>query len=357
MEAGVRQMLGSVDRGHVFRLIDALARGDGKTVVEISEGLRRDGMSAASTLEEMTTVLQAMAVLQAVPGRAAALDASDAEAAETARLADELAPEETQLLYSLCLHGRGELGLAPDEYAALTMVLLRPLAFRPGDAQPVARPAEKKTLIEPQPPPLAVAEVEEVAETAPPVPAAAPPGHRLPVLDAPKGRAASAVPADDEAPARTLPLRVQGTAGGQDMPRPQDASPGPIVASEEGDFWYATVSTMVAQELIGALARELALQSQLVGRDEDQWLLRVERESLGQAGSREKLQGALAALGHSVKIAIEIGAVSDSPARRNKLAAEARQRAAEEAIHNDPLVQSMMRDFDARIVPGSLRPA
>jgi DNA polymerase-3 subunit gamma/tau len=26
--------------------------------------------------------------------------------------------DETQLLYSLCLHGRGELGLAPDEYAA-----------------------------------------------------------------------------------------------------------------------------------------------------------------------------------------------------------------------------------------------
>jgi DNA polymerase-3 subunit gamma/tau len=39
--------------------------------------------------------------------------------------------DETQLLYSLCLHGRGELGLAPDEYAALTMVLLRLLAFKP----------------------------------------------------------------------------------------------------------------------------------------------------------------------------------------------------------------------------------
>lgn len=126
VEGGVRQMLGSVDRGHVFRLIDALARGDGKTVVEISEGLRRDGLSAASTLEEMTAVLQAMAVLQAVPARAIAAETGDSEAAETARLAAEMAPEETQLLYSLCLHGRAELGLAPDEYAALTMVLLRP---------------------------------------------------------------------------------------------------------------------------------------------------------------------------------------------------------------------------------------
>ena len=38
-------------------------------------------------------------------------------------------------------------------------------------------------------------------------------------------------------------------------------------------------------------------------------------------------------------------------------AADARQREAEEAIRNDPEVQSMMRDWDARIVPGTLRPA
>ncbi len=65
LEASVRLMLGSVDRSYVFRLLDALARGDGKTVVETSEALRLHGLSAASTLEEMTTVLQRMAVLQA----------------------------------------------------------------------------------------------------------------------------------------------------------------------------------------------------------------------------------------------------------------------------------------------------
>ena len=68
-EATVRQMLGSVDRGHVRRLIDALAQGDGKTVVQTSDALRPQGLSAASTLEEMSTVLQRMAVAQAVPQR------------------------------------------------------------------------------------------------------------------------------------------------------------------------------------------------------------------------------------------------------------------------------------------------
>ncbi|MEG0719159.1 MAG: DNA polymerase III subunit gamma/tau, partial [Comamonas sp.] len=148
-EASVRQMLGSVDRTYVFRLIAALAQGDGRTVVETVDALRYNGISGASTLEEMSTVLQRMAVLQAVPDMAAAVDASDSEAAEMAQLAQAMPADETQLLYSICLHGRQELGLAPDEYAALTMALLRLLAFKPQGEQSsgsTAPLAEKKTL-------------------------------------------------------------------------------------------------------------------------------------------------------------------------------------------------------------------
>eukprot|EP01041_Mallomonas_annulata_P016835 gene16835-34960_t len=176
-EATVRQMLGSVDRSYVFRLIEALALGDGKTVVETSEALRHNGLSAASTLEEMSTVLQRMAVLQAM-GAAAAADDSDPEAADTARLASLLPADETQLLYSICLHGRADLGLAPDEYAALTMVLLRLLAFKP---QTGAAPlAEKKTLTD------AVAPVRTPTPVAPvPVAAAAPVPVARPVVAAP----------------------------------------------------------------------------------------------------------------------------------------------------------------------------
>lgn len=378
LEGGVRQMLGSADRSHVFRLIDALAQGDGKTVVETSEVLRRDGLSAASTLEEMTTVLQAMAVLQAVPSRAAAASDTDPDAAETARLAGLMPQDETQLLYSLCLHGRGELGLAPDEYAALTMVLLRLLAFKPADAAS----AEKKTLNDGQAAPRTAAEVPPAAQiaaapavvavrstppTSPVAPApampreatseVAPTGQRLPVRDAPPV-AHSPAPTQD-APARVLamPVRVQPPPGAREQMREVETPATTIEPNEEGDFWYATVTQMVVAEAIGALTRELALQSQLVARDVDQWLLRVERESLNQVSTREKLQAALAGLGHAVRIAIEIGGVTDSPARRNKLAAEARQRTAEDTIRNDPEVQSLMQQWDAKIVPGTLRPA
>src|SRR5690606_23642732 len=143
------------------------------------------------------------------------------------------------------------------------------------------------------------------------------------------------------APPRAVPVRVQPPPGAREGSGAATAPIAAIPVSEEGDFWHATVMQMVQAEAINALARELALQSQLVGRDVDQWLLRIEHESLNQSSSREKLQAALATLGHAVRLAIEIGTVVDSPARRNRAAAEARQRAAEETVHNDPLVQRL----------------
>ena len=403
MEATVRQMLGSVDRSYVFRLIDALASGDGKTVVETSEALRLNGLSAASTLEEMSTVLQRMAVLQATGG-AVADDDSDPEAQDTARLAALMPVDETQLLYSICLHGRADLGLAPDEYAALTMVLLRLLAFKPQSAQPTA---EKKTLNRPaatasaavaapiaQVPPTVpqplVSKIPAVQpwDDAPATPFAAPtpapqpnppPGQVLPVRESarPMAQADADADADDDSgidlpedyvPNRPLapvehqqdatkivaiPVRTQHESRA-DVTAQQ--APHALVPTEEGDFWHATVQQLIKADAINALVRELALQSQLVARDTDQWILRVERESLNQAGSRERLTTALKAAGHDVSLVVEIGRVSDCPARRNTAASQEKQLAAEKIIFDDPFVQSMMRDFGAKIVPGSIKP-
>jgi DNA polymerase-3 subunit gamma/tau len=368
-EAAVRQMLGSVDRTHVFRLIEALAQGDGKTVVEISESLRLHGLSAASALEEMSVILQRMAVIQAVP---AAADQRDPESAEIARLAQLMPADETQLLYSMCLHGRSELGLAPDEYSALTMVLLRLLAFRAPRSEPAAGPAEKKTLSEagaasatrgarvqatPAPAKSPAAEparnpaVARVAVAA----SGAPPGQILPVVEQRRQAASQRPPgARDGQPASEVmrvPVHVQAESSREPAP-----PAGRLVPTEDGDFWQTTVAELVTREAVTALVRELALQSQLVARDPDHWMLRVERESLNQPASRERLRGALHAAGHAVNLSVEVGVVTDSPARRQAAAQAERQRAAEETIQGDPFVQAMMRDFGAKIVPGSIKP-
>ncbi|SFC36399.1 DNA polymerase-3 subunit gamma/tau [Polaromonas sp. OV174] len=371
-EASVRTMLGSVDRSYVFRLLDALASGDGRAVVETSEVLRLNGLSAASTLEEMTTILQRMAVLQAVPDMGAGDNDSDPEIAETARLAQAMPADETQLLYSLCLHGRGELGLAPDEYAALTMVLLRLLAFKPaGVTRPVAASASSGSAVEPlkKPQPeltpvsapvryaMPVAEPVPVrmAEPAPVLAQVFEPNR--PVAQAERVQAAI----NSEATEAVGAAEVAEVPPAVPVPRPQPAqvtaTAAPADASPLGDVWSQTVNQLVAAEAVAALTRELALQSELQSQEDGVWVLRVELEALSQNAAREKLQLALqTALANStLKLVVELGAVKDTPARRNAAALAARQRAAEELIQNDPFVQEMMRDWGARIVPGSIK--
>ncbi|MFZ3139489.1 DNA polymerase III subunit gamma/tau [Polaromonas sp.] len=368
-EASVRVMLGSVDRSHVFRLLDALARGDGRTVVETSEVLRLNGLSAASTLEEMATILQRMAVLQAVPGMGASDDDTDPEVAETARLAQAMPADETQLLYSLCLHGRGELGLAPDEYAALTMVLLRLLAFKPSaavlpaTAPPVAlRPAPAPgSAAEPGKKPLpeqAAAPAAQRIHPAQASPAVVPAVQTVPEpvfapiyeSNKPFAHAGQAQPAINSVASEKPPA---------DQPvRPTAPSPGTLLQDASlGDAWSQIVNQLVAAESIAALTRELALQSGLCSRNEGIWTLRVERESLSQPAAREKLQLALqtALADPAISLNVEVGAVTDTPARRNSAALAERQRAAEALIQNDPFVQDMIRDWGARIVPGSIK--
>lgn len=162
--------------------------------------------------------------------------------------------------------------------------------------------------------------------------------------------------ADAGAQERVLAVPVRMQADSRSDALAQAGAAVTVVPTEEGDFWYAVVQQLVNEQAVTALARELALQSQLVARDTDQWVLRVERESLQQPGSRDRLAAALLGIGHAVTLVVEIGRVTDSPARRNAAFAAEKQLAAEKLIFDDPFVQKMMRDFGAKIVTGSIRP-
>ena len=93
-EGPVRQMLGSVDRQHVQRIIEAVAAADGAGLVAAVDALRQLGLSASGTLEELATALQRMAVIQAVP---TVTDPDDPDSATWQALAPLLQPDETQL--------------------------------------------------------------------------------------------------------------------------------------------------------------------------------------------------------------------------------------------------------------------
>ena len=310
VESSVRDMLGSVDRSHVFTLIDALAQTDGLAVVNTCDHMRQMGLSASSLLEEMCTVLQRMAVQQTVPSASDTASDPDPDAIRIAELAARMPADETQLLYSMCLHGRSELGLASDEFAALTMVLLRLFAFKPA-----ADKAEKKTLKSAEASPVAV--VADMAK------------------------------APSSAPTPPTPVAASAVA----------AAALPIAPSDNtlSEAWFLVVEQLVTGQKIQAMTRELAMQSQLMKQEASRWVLQVERESLVSSANVERLQTALHEAGHAVTLVTQIGAVVDSPAVRLAHRQQARLSAVEEEILNDPVVQQLIAEFDAKIVPGSIK--
>jgi DNA polymerase-3 subunit gamma/tau len=469
----VRQMLGSVDKDHVFGLIEALSKGSGQEVIEICDQLRDQGLSASQALEDISYVLQRMAVFQFSQAKAQGLSEIDTEVTRTKSLSELMPKDETQLLYSICLKGRSEIGLAPDEYAGLTMVLLRLLAFKDEDTDPLhadhaqavdAQEAQKKTLetvknslqeraAKPQAPPTAavnpmppstanghsVGPAQALALALAQVPAQVPAqaqainslerrapaakplvsldssiedasssgaGFNLPVrdmahrskpssLNAPEGLVhddehedahavesisdvdrwreesegtsaqtalSKSTPVEQvqwvqQAPSNAVQVAVRVASQNADVgvSDPKDHFKTKLKPTQEGDDWLCVVQQLIQAELVQSLARELALQSQLIAKESDSWLLRIERESLKTVSSVERLAKALSQLGHEVELRFELAPVQDCPGMRLAQIAFEKQQIAESKILNDPFVIQMMQEFDAKIVPGSIK--
>src|SRR5690606_7262617 len=86
------------------------------------------GLSYAGALADLAVLLSRVAIAQRVPG---ALSEDDPVSQDIASLARTLHPDLLQLYYSIAVHSRSELSLAPDEYAGFVMACLRMLSLTP----------------------------------------------------------------------------------------------------------------------------------------------------------------------------------------------------------------------------------
>ncbi len=389
----VRQMLGAVDRSHVQQLVEAVADGNGAALVAAVDALRDRGLSAAGALEELAAALQRMAVTQAVPGLAT--DPDDPDAETWVRLAPRLAADETQLFYSLCLQGRAELALSPDEYSGLLMIMLRLLAFRPGgnlsrepdspkaDGSAVrvgAEPASRARAALPASPSIAPPAAHSVVRVSSSVGAVVqsepPPWDEGPSpsdLDGTPELTLSNEDGPPELPPESLLGSHQSVVGAvlpSLMPKRvgdvDGALPSSLMASIESDSladeWADVVAQLQSRGLISALVRELAVQAQCLARKvegvRESWVLRVERVSLMGDMNRDRLSQAISTLtGRDVLLELERGEAVHTPAQRDLAAREARQRAADAMMAADPLVRRLLAEHPgARILSGSVRP-
>jgi DNA polymerase-3 subunit gamma/tau len=128
-EVAVRGMLGTVDTGHLFDALEAVAAGQAGRALAVAEAMEARSLSFDNALGELARLLHRVALAQASDD---ALPEDMPERDRVLALARSIDPEEAQLYYQIALHGRQDLPLAPDEHAGFTMTLMRMLAFAPG---------------------------------------------------------------------------------------------------------------------------------------------------------------------------------------------------------------------------------
>ncbi|MBI4995770.1 MAG: DNA polymerase III subunit gamma/tau, partial [Rhodocyclales bacterium] len=155
-EAGVRDMLGTVGDDYLFAILDGLKDGNVQAMLDVADAMDGRSLSFDSALQELATLFHRIALVQFVPQALA----DDAERSRLAPYAAAFDAEFLQLCYQIAIHGRDEIGLAPDEYAGFAMSLLRLFAFRPDAGAPLAAAATKAPLAAPvRPAPPAAAPV------------------------------------------------------------------------------------------------------------------------------------------------------------------------------------------------------
>ncbi|MGP5835273.1 DNA polymerase III subunit gamma/tau [Pseudomonas aeruginosa] len=199
LAADVRAMLGTLDHGQVYGVLQALLEGDARALLEAVRHLAEQGPDWGGVLAEILNVLHRVAIAQALPE---AIDNGQGDRERVLALAQALPAEDVQFYYQMGLIGRRDLPLAPDPRSGFEMVLLRMLAFRPADADGAPRTPLKDLGISKATTDPANSPVAGAASPAP-VAAVAP----APVVAAPV-EAPAAPPAAPSAPPAAVEARV-----------------------------------------------------------------------------------------------------------------------------------------------------
>lgn len=320
---GVAELLGVVSEEAVFSLAQALCDQDGPRLVNIAESLVNDGQSADLVLQEFAALMQKCALIQL------ASDVNNPEPEEVRALAQKLGIAQVQLCYQIALAGRRDLSQAPDELAGLIMTVLRMLAFvsDQGSSESVtvsqAR-SDSSNAGRVTPSSASLSAGRATPSSAP----FSPPKHSIPVV--------------------SMPLK-EGRS--QAFPLP-----------DSSEDWVRLVESLPA----GGAPLELARHCVWKGRTGQKLSLSLPQSNKVLLAMTDRLAKLLSDCVGSVQLDIQLDlavpeyaapdhVAQQSVAVRDQLASQARLSAAEIALQEDPVVQSLIAS-GGKVVPDSIRP-
>ncbi|MCQ4317224.1 DNA polymerase III subunit gamma/tau [Stutzerimonas zhaodongensis] len=439
LAADVRSMLGTLDHGQVYGVLEALLEGDARALLEAVRHLAEQGPDWGGVLAEILNVLHRVAVAQALPD---AVDNGQGDRDRVLALASALPAEDVQFYYQMGLIGRRDLPLAPDPRSGFEMVLLRMLAFRPAGTDDAPRTPLKNLGVSPAttdsrstnvagtahlaapvqastatqtPQPTAAATVSDPLSTqgsasAPadpaqvPIPAAETPSgaveptkpeRELPVVDVPWNEPPSSPPVaveteaieqlethaeesehlasvievnepDDDEPPLTdedyfeVETQAEAFMDGLDdlVEDPAPVEPAPAVEPATG--LAAEWLDIFLKLGLGGLTGSIAANCTLISVEGDRWLMHLDpaQSALFNSTQHRRLNDALNQYhGRTIKLDIELQTPEqETPAQAAARRRGERQRAAEQSIQADPVVQQLMQQFAAVIRDGTIEP-
>lgn len=289
--ASVTDMLGIAGRDEVGTLLDALAAKDSARLLAAGDDLAARSVDLGAVLGELQRAFHDLAV-------AAELGVAPAPPHE--RLQGAFAPEDLQLYYQIALMGGRDMEFAPDPKVGFDMTLIRLASFEPEAAR------EPKAAREPD----AARETVEACETV-----------------------------EKSPPPTAKPL-----------PQPAVEPPTADGAGQLSEAWHAIVAKMSPAGVTAMILNN----ANLAARSPNAWTILVDPAHETLLNDKQRAEVARLAAdvqGREVRVEWRFGApLAETPAARAARLRKERQAKAEAALDAEPVVQTLIREFGARIV-------
>lgn len=306
----IHAMLGTIDQSYLYDLLEALIQKNGTQMLAIADSIQMRSLSFDTALQELARLFHSLALAKIVPQTNSN---NIPEHEKICSLAKKFMPEDLQLFYQITLHGRADLGLAPDEYSGFTMTLMRMLAFTP------------ECLIE--------------TATVSHIPASIIPKEKLPLSDKEPRK-------PDINAAHTSPSVLNVVT---------ELSPDSRTNQLNGD-WVVLVNQLKLNGMAKMLAQNCEMKNFSI--DNIVLCLQAEHKHLLEKTYQDKIKNALCEhFGTPVRLTISVGSVTGmTPAELDTRERQTKQLQAVAAIETDPFVRELVDNFDAKLIISSIKP-
>jgi DNA polymerase-3 subunit gamma/tau len=308
-EATIKKMLGAIDQSYLFNLVHAVIDQDGHKAIEIAKQMDERNLSFDAALNDLANLIQTISVTQAIPD---SLEASYLDRDQVIALTKKISAEQLQLFYQITILGRRDLYLAPDEYAGFTMTILRMLSFTPQDSLIAKNSTPAKTE-----PVNSTNKIETIVKSN-----------------------------DVSSEASEIKKKIE-------VDHQVDESILKEIPAFNGNW-----RELVDQLKLG-LVKALAQQSELVSFKNNEIILSIadEHKHLLNETYQKKLELSLSDhFSQRIKLVILQKGANNSPLKQKQEERSIIMKDTENSILQDQFVKSLLTEFNAEIIPSSIKP-